>query len=531
MQKMNILIDFYEHMSVFVHFLQKRIKYDRLVTMYSLSRKTSMGAGRIFHKEWPSEGWGSGLKNREQSTGLQAKGEQPALYTPRYFSPKRIQEWNPADILDQLDWPWDIHQPTYWLELANQKSEIGLKINDAKAAILGISQEKKWFLGKIADKIFRNAEKNWNIKLTDENKAQFLLGLQAAMEVKDISEKQRYTIVWRFAQGFLGQSSNAAVEQWSVDELPSNTSDSSNGTTDQIVPDSTSMMPPTANARPETIDPETLGRDLLIANSNNTEDDKNQIWESSIENIAAQVQNYDAQTANLNVDLYTYRSEEADRIDEQYGNKSPLQHIANEVSNIDIKDFGIPEIMSDIAPGSSVRVNWSDDGWVSQVQCTRLSDGDFRLQFPDCEFIIDDDPNNPEVAKKEMKLIKEVAETPLVRRLLNMGTGNFNLFRDRVQAKYDPTGKTKGNPEQLIKIMLEAILGVTLGNKDQLGEWANRIPRGIFASPNISLDMIQTSMQNASNSQKLMMSYALAEQWVFDIDSRQFVPRDLISKV
>ena len=522
-------------MKVFVHFLQKRIKYDRLVIMYSLSRKTSMGAGRIFHKEWPSEGWGSGFKNREQSTGLQAKGEQPALYTPKYYSPPIGQgNEDPLNILDQLEGPWDIHKARYWLEIANQKSEIGLKINDTKAAILGISQEKKWFLGKIADKIFRNAEKKWNIKLTDENKAQFLLGLQAAMEVQGISEKQRYTIVWRFAQGFLGQSSNATtetIEQPKVDTVQSTTPDSTDGTTDQISPASVSMTPHTATITPDTKDPETLGRDLLTLAPDNTIDDKSQIWESSIENIAAQVQNYDAQTANLNVDLYTYRSEEADRIDEQYGNRTPLQHIANEDSNIDIKDFGIPEIMSDIAPWSSVRANWSDDGWISQVRCTRLSDGDFRLQFPDCEFIIDDNPNNPEVAKKEMKFIKEVAKTPLVRRLLNMGTDNFNLFRDRVQSKYDPTGKTKENPEQLIKIMLEAILGVTLGNKDQLGEWANRIPRGIFASPNIPLDMIQTSMHNASNSQKLMMSYALAEQWVFDIDSRQFVAHELLSKV
>ena len=437
---------------------------------------------------------------------------------------------NPEKVLKELDVISAMWWPSYWLD-APKKSEVGIKIDNTKTAILGISQEKKWFLGKIAEQIFRKAEQKWNIKLTDDNKEKFLLGLQATMEVKDITEKQRYTIIWRFAQGFLSQSNNTTtetIEQVKVDTAQSATHDSADWNMNQIVPNGTSMTPATANAQSETMDPEALGRELIEWSSDTSSTTDNVSWASSIADIAAQVQDYDAQTADRNTDLNMYRSEETNNIEEQIGNKNPLQHkeLSNEeyeIINTTKSDWD-PESLARMSPGSTTDLDWPDDGWVSQVRCTRLSGGDFRLQFPDCEYIIDDNPDHPEVTKNEIKLIKEVAKTPLVRRLLNMGTGNFNLFRDRVQAKYDPTGKTKENPQQLIKIMLEAILWVALNGKSQLWEWDARIPKGIFSSPNIPLDTIQIAMQNAGNAQKLMVSYAIAEQWVFDIDTRRFDP-------
>ena len=497
--------------------------------MFTIQKGTSVSV-KVFHDM--EMRWGDYWLNKK----LFSLGKGPsAEYNHLQYNPQKEkqQKWDPAEILDQLYVPWDIRKPIYWLELTNPKSEIGIKINAAKADILGISLEKKWFLGKIADKIFRNAEQKWKIKLTDENKEKFLLGLQAAMEVKDISEKQRYTIVWRFAQGFLSQSNNATtetVEQPKVDTVQSATPDSADMTTDQIAPDSVNMSPPATTVPAETIDPEALGRELLWWSTETASTTEGTVLPPDITDIAAQIQHYDAQTADLNTDLHTYRTEEADHIEEQSGNTNRPQHTElsnveyDEMTNITANTAWDPEFLAQMPPGSTTQLDWPDDGWVSQVRCTRLSGGDFVLRFPDCEYIIDDNPDHPEVTKNEIKLIKEVAETPLVRRLLNMGTGNFNLFRDRVQAKYDPTGKSKENPKQLIKLMLEAILGVTLWDKDGLGEWSDKIPRGIFANQNIPLDMIQSSMHNSNNSQKKMMSYALAEQWVFDIDARRFDP-------
>lgn len=503
--------------------------------MFTIQKGTSVCV-RVFHELRMSEwGWDYWLNKK----ALSLSQGPSAAYNPQQYNPQQEIRDKKVDSIKILDWLNAI-SATWWTAYsldAPKKSEVGIKIDNTKAAILGISQEKKWFLGKIAKQIFRKAEQKWNIKLTDDNKEKFLLGLQAAMEVKDITEKQRYTIVWRFAQGFLGQSNNATaetVEQPKIDAVPSNTSHSGDATTEQIAPDSDSVVTPTATTLSETKDPEALGRELIEWSSDTSSTTDTVSWASSISDIAAQVQDYDAQTADRNTDLNMYRSEESDRIEEQIGNKNLLQHkeLSNEeyeMINTTKSDWD-PESLARMSPGSTTDLDWSDDGWVSQVRCTRLSGGDFRLQFPDCEYIIDDNPNHPEVTKKEIELIKEVAKTPLVRRLLNMGTGNFNLFRDRVQAKYDPTGKSKENPEQLIKFMLEAILSVTLGDKDALGEWTNKIPRGIFASPNIPLDMIQKSMRYASSSQKLMMSYALAEQWVFDIDTRRFDP-SIISRI
>ncbi len=186
-----------------------------------------------------------------------------------------------------------------------------------------------------------------------------------------------------------------------------------------------------------------------------------------------------------------------------------------------------PEFLSHMSVWSIQSFDYWDDKWVT---CTAISGGDFMLQFPDCPDLYIDANWDPKIAEKEIAFYKEVAETPLVRRLLNMETGQFDLFRDRVQSKYDPTGKTRDNPQQLIKIMLEAILGVALAGKDQLWEWVNSIPRGIFSSPNIPLDMIQTAMRYASSTQKMMISYALAEQWVFDTVTRKFSP-EIISRI
>lgn len=506
--------------------------------MYSMSRKTSMGMGRIFFTESMGEG-NFGLNTREKKTWLQS--QERVLYISKNFSPPIAKnEGNPEKILNQLDLPWDIPKSTYWLDAPNKNSEIGLKINTTKADILGISQKKEWFLRNIANKIFRNAEQKWNITLTDENKVKFLLGLQAAMEVKDISEKQRYTIVWRFAQGFLTQSNNTHIEtteQIHADAASSPMADNNDGKTHSIVAVSTGTTSPASTIVSTNTDPESLGRDLLLGSPGTEISTETTAWSPDtidITDVAAQVQSYDTQTAYLHTDLNIYRTEEANNIEEQSRNTNRPQH--TELSNEEYEMINTknsnwdPEYIANMSPGSSAQLDWPDDGWVSQVRCTRLSGGDFRLQFPDCEYIVDDDPAHPQIAKKEIKFIQEVAETPLVRRLLNMGTGSFNLFRDRVQAKYDPTGKSKENPEQLIKFMLEAILSVTLGDKDGLGEWTSKIPRGIFASPNIPLDMIQKSMRYASSSQKLMMSYALAEQWVFDIDSRKFDP-SIISRI
>ena len=186
-----------------------------------------------------------------------------------------------------------------------------------------------------------------------------------------------------------------------------------------------------------------------------------------------------------------------------------------------------PELLSHMSVWSVQSFDYWDDKWVT---CTAVSGWDFVLQFPDCPSIYINANWDPKIAEREIAFFQEVAETPLVRRLLNMETGQFDLLRDRVQSKYDPTGKTRDNPQQFIKIMLEAILGVALAGKDQLWEWVNSIPRGIFSSPNIPLDIIQTAMRYASSAQKLMISYALAEQWVFDTVTRKFSP-EIISRI
>lgn len=416
-----------------------------------------------------------------------------------------------------------------WLKQSSTESSIGLKINGTKAAILGISQKKQWFLEQIANKVFHKAEQKWGIKLTDENRAQFLIALQAAMEVKDISDKQRYTIVWRFAQGLLGQSGSTSaetVEQPKVDGLPSSISHGSDGNIDPIVPVTT---------LPGITDAEALGRDLLTSAHDGTVDDKNHPEESGISDIAAQVQNYDTQTAALHDDLNAYRTEAATIIENEQ-KETPLakyedprgQHDESMISAMSVWD---PVLMANIPEWETRRVNWLDENWATQVQCTHLPDGDFVLSFPDGERIIIDSNWDREKAEEEIRFIQEVAKTPIVRRLLNMWTDAFYRFRERVAMRYDPEWKTSKNPEQLIKLMLEAILKLAMNGENNLHDGNKEIRDGEFRDPTIPLALIQSRLYGSANQEKRTISEALSEQWIFDIQSRRFNTEWLIARI
>lgn len=418
--------------------------------------------------------------------------------------------------MDPMESP-DRSEP--WLKQGSTESSIGLKINGTKAAILGISQKKQWFLEQIANKVFHKAEQKWGIKLTDENRAQFLLALQAAMEVKDISDKQRYTIVWRFAQGLLGQSGSTSaetIEQPKVDGLPLIISHSSYGDTDPMVP---------VTILPGITDAEALGRDLLTSAPDGTVDDKNHPEESGISDIAAQVHIYDTQTAALHDDLNAYRTEAATIIENEQKEtplakyEDPREQYATVISAMAVWD---PVLMANIPEWETRRVNWLDENWATQVQCTHLAGGDFVLTFPDGERIIIDSNWDREKAEEEIRFIQEVAKTPIVRRLLSMWTDAFYRFRERVVMRYDPEWKTSENPEQLIKLMLEAILKLAMNGKNNLHDGNKEIRDGEFRDPTIPLALIQLRLYGSANQEKRTICEALSEQWIFDVLSRRF---------
>ncbi len=418
---------------------------------------------------------------------------------------------------------WD--QPSLKLDAP----EIWLKISEAKVALSVITEKKRNLIQRIADKIFKKAEERWGILLNESKKSQFKLGLQAAMDVENISESQRYTIIWHYAQGFLSASPTEPIGESKSDaDQPSKNRIDSTPQESQI----SEMTPPIA---PVVMDnPETLGRELLSSDSQVADNIWANEWEISLWAATQEVQVYNTQTAELKSEIDNYRTEAAIAIENEQKERPLERHdIPGEQYNSILSSVSLwdPVLMANIPEWETRRVNWADENGATQVQCTHLSDGDFVLSFPDGEMIIIDSNWDSKKAGKEIEFIQEVAKTPIIRRLLNMGNDSFYRFRDRVAMRYDPEWKTIENPELLIKLMLEAILQIAMDGKDTLNSGNNQIYSGEFRDPTTSLTIIQSRLYGSGNENKRIISEALSKQWIFDIQSRKFNIEGLIARI
>lgn len=380
----------------------------------------------------------------------------------------------------------------------------------------------------MADKIFKKAEEKWGIILNDSKKSQFKLGLQAAMDVEGIPESQRYTIIWRYAQGFLSESAiEPTIESGSsVDQLNLNRVES--------IPQESQLRD--VNVPIVMTNPELLGRELLWWSETHIDDSGwDSDWEITLWSATQEVHMYNTQVTELQNNLDSYNAEAAIAIENEQWEETKLMRsdILPEQYDSIVWSSSLwdPEAMSNIPEWKTLRVNWADENGATQVQCTHLSDGDFVLSFPDGDRIIIDSNWDNEKAEKEIRLIQEIAKTPIARQLLNMWTGSFYQFRKRVAMRYDPEWKTTDNPELLIKLMLEAILQIAMNGKDNLHSKNADIYSGEFRDPTITLAVIQSRLYGSANPNKRIISEALSEQWIFDIESRRFNTISLMVRI
>ena len=78
-----------------------------------------------------------------------------------------------------------------------------------------------------------------------------------------------------------------------------------------------------------------------------------------------------------------------------------------------------------------------DESGVSTVKCTHMKNGDYVFQFPGSEKIIVEGNKTRKEIQTEIEFIQEIMKTPIVRRLLSSGTGNFMEFRRALTRKYN----------------------------------------------------------------------------------------------
>ncbi|MBC7503594.1 hypothetical protein H7169_01360 [Candidatus Gracilibacteria bacterium] len=410
--------------------------------------------------------------------------------------------------------------------LKSDSPDIGLKITETKMALSDITEKKRNLIQKIADKIFIKAEEKGGILLDESKKSQFKLGLQAAMDVEGIPESQRYAIIGQYAQGFLSAKQSHSSENIVISNNPQE-----GEIKDELLPNEIASA-----ITPVVLDnPETLGRELLSSDPQVVGNVGSTDGEISLGEAAKEIQIYNTQATEYRNDLDSYSAASAMVIESEQLAYHPLLRYdilpEDYDSTIASAHLGNAEFISNIPEGKTLRVNWADENGATQVQCTHLSDGDFVLSFPDGETIIIDSNGDSEKAAKEIGLIQAIAKTPIVRRLLNMGTDSFYRFRERVTMRYDPEGKTVDNPELLIKLMLEAILQVAMNGKDSLHTKNTDIHIGEFRDPAMTLALIQSRLYGSENQNKRVMSEALSEQGVFDIQSRRFNSTSLIARI
>ncbi len=166
----------------------------------------------------------------------------------------------------------------------------------------------------------------------------------------------------------------------------------------------------------------------------------------------------------------------------------------------------------------------TDGGDMSVMSTT---DGKYVFQMGDGEYMICDKGE----LVSTIPLLQECMQTPLVRRLMAMGDTAFDMLRQRIQTKYDPSGESKNNPQLLVKYILSALFDIALGSKEQLWEWIDAIPRWVFERRDIPLDMMQSSLSSVWSIQKKLIGDELDKNGVFDREQRKFNLEALLSRI
>jgi hypothetical protein len=111
-------------------------------------------------------------------------------------------------------------------------------------------------------------------------------------------------------------------------------------------------------------------------------------------------------------------------------------------------------ILDAMKPNSSTTMTMLDESWnVSQFSLVHLPNGDFVLGLPGWQsYVID---SRGDAMRQEIALIREIIHTPLLRRLISLGSTYFEVFQKRLADKHP--GMDMSHPSVFQKYAYEAI--------------------------------------------------------------------------
>ncbi len=182
------------------------------------------------------------------------------------------------------------------------------------------------------------------------------------------------------------------------------------------------------------------------------------------------------------------------------------------------------DAMEAISPGNVGSFNIIDEsGEVSQFRMVHLPQGDYVLCFPPPEngkYIID---SYGEKRREEVSMIMEVIKTPLLRRLVSMGSQYFEQFQNSIKTKFP--GKDISDPRVFEKYAYQALFSFMSKwhvLKDVLLEKIQE-PSGLTAT-------ITGLQSDATTAEALRREFRMI--WIMkQPDGKEFVPEQLLDAI
>ncbi len=471
-------------------------------------RNTFLKIRYTLHQTWLKEGWGSGLNPEKWNTGFADKKEVPP-YTPVIVKvPPEEPPTLPADFWGE----WLKNKPSnetgLWLKstivLQQAKAEVRTAewVYDIAKTNLDDTFSKRYsniYESQIIE--FKSAKNKSGEPLTEQEAVNMAgdfmktYGIKIQVLLKDTSttkEEVKIQIqLWR--EEYLWVTAIILAEKKEVYTVP---------LWDELA----------LNVDPNLSEKES--NEDRLARLHESARNEEKIAENSYRQA---IETYSTAEKSWVESQYT----DALRPDEDRGwNNGETLYWKSDQTHLDFSSRDSREYIEDMPYGSSTRFSLDQwGGYRESVDIIHSMDGSYILRTTDGGYMVCSwDKKDLEYT---IELFRECAQTPIIRRMLNMGDDAFDQIRARIIAKYADIPAVSTNPEILIKTLLAELVNIAswwVGDIDRKN-W-EKLSRSYILSPSIGLTTLQEQLINTENGMRNALSQNLPG--IFDPEQRRF---------